>query len=334
MYGSLGGINFYFLEVVGIWGQFGCVLFIIISSWFLCDANGFSFKHTAKLIISVWIICFLIVVLDRCGGSRLSISDIAKELLTPAYNQYWFITTYLFFSMLEPFIRKWNRNNSIEFQLKLVLILTILIPVYNLLFSASPGYHLADFFYLYFFTSYLKHKKNNIVERNSLVLFTISTFLVWASVHISGIILRRNHLEFVLEGLYNRLWGINPIIITGAMSLFYVIEKKAFYNRAINYLGKRTLGVYVLHENLLMRGGNGKASLLWDGFFRLSYKYETVAIFPLLFIVSVLFTFIVATIIDGIISWGIKRVMSTSLLNDLCEKITLFYTGIIESEQD
>ena len=329
-----GGGSFRFLEVIGIWGQFGCVLFIIISSWFLCDASSFDFRHTARLGMMTWIACLLIVIVDLCCEKRLSAPEIIKELLTPVYDQYWFVTTYLFFSLLEPFVRRWNQNSSPEFRLKLVIVLTVLIPFYNLIFAASPGYHLADFFYVYFLTSHLKLSGENRIERHAGAFFGISVFGVWLLVHISGILLRKTQHTSMLNGLYNRLWGITPLIILGAISLFYLAEKKTFYSKSINFFGKRTLGVYVLHENFLMRGGSGKASLLWDELFCLSARYKMTTLFPICFIISILLTFFVAAFIDDIMSWITERVISVHVLNDMCVRITEFYSRVLKISGD
>ena len=97
-----------------------------------------------------WTACLVFVGVDIVLGlKRLTVGDIVKELATPFYEQYWFITTYILFILIEPFLRNTLANMDILLHKRIVMILTIVVGFSNFVWGHNLGYHLADFLYIY-----------------------------------------------------------------------------------------------------------------------------------------------------------------------------------------
>lgn len=148
-------VNHLFSVLVGTWGRLSVEIFVFISAYYMLRmSNGFHSKKILKLGIQVWISC--IVIAGAVYGLHLrefSLTNLAKELLTPAYPQYWFVTNYLLFYMLVPFLKIFVDNIS-DKQLKLcVLLLTIIIAAFRLSEGVS---NLVYFCYLFLLAGMLR----------------------------------------------------------------------------------------------------------------------------------------------------------------------------------
>lgn len=100
-------VNHGIVSALGIWGMFGVDLFFLISFWFMLD-HAFTFRidKWIKLIIEVVIFALIsyaatIVIFKE----PFSLEALAKTILSPAINTYWYITVYLIVFLLMPFFR-------------------------------------------------------------------------------------------------------------------------------------------------------------------------------------------------------------------------------------
>ena len=161
------GLNTLVNVILTSWGQVGNIVFVLISSWFLIEQEGICFKKVMNIFLQAWSYSVLILVFVILGRLRpIGLKEMIKALITPFYGGYWFITTYLAFYMLVPALRYLTQKVTVDTLKRLCLLLTILIPAYNVFFE-NPGATLADFCYTFFLAAYLKKKKNNWFEQHS-----------------------------------------------------------------------------------------------------------------------------------------------------------------------
>lgn len=98
---TVGLFNF-----IAISGKIGVYLFILITSYFMLYS-----KISVKKIVKLWLpISFWSVALSLIFGGlitrKLTVSGLAKSILPITFNQYWFMSTYVFMYLLVPLLNK------------------------------------------------------------------------------------------------------------------------------------------------------------------------------------------------------------------------------------
>lgn len=256
--------NFLFLNLISIGGQIGVIVFISISSWFMIDSEKFEIRKIVRIVCLCWLICLVYVLVDKYTLNILSTGQIVKELTTPLYNQYWFITTYIVFYLIEPFFRKCIGKINRKQHRLLCVILLIIVLFYNLIFGSSVGYHLADFFSIYVIVGYLKKYGIGFIDNKPKIVFIVSWIFLSCTTFCVNCVLRSIGYVDLISTFYNRLLNINPFTVLCALSLFSYFKKSISIScKVINKLSRLTLGCYIVHENILLRGNENTSSLLW-----------------------------------------------------------------------
>ena len=158
---------------VGIWGQLGVMLFVMLSSWFMVDQRGIRMKKVIDLLLEVMTFCIgMLLVFAVVRPESLNLKLVIKELTTPANKQYWFITTFLAFYLIMPLLQKTVSVLSDAALRNTCVVLTFLIPVYNYL-TANVGDSLADFSYIFMMTAYMKRNPKNRFRKHHRALLMI-----------------------------------------------------------------------------------------------------------------------------------------------------------------
>lgn len=250
-------LNVLLLALFRICGALGNNMFFICSAWFLVNSKKMSLKKVVHMILDVWIINMIVLIALRSIGVQLQISDTVKTFFPTTFANNWYITCYLLFYMIHPFLNRMLEQLSINEHLAFATILFVIyfiIPVLpleeiNLFFANEFVIFLAT----YVIVSFIKIFKNEWTEKlktNKCILFVsvISYIVLILCVDFLG--LRTNYF-------FNRLvrWNMNNSLFMFliAFSSFNIMKKKEFINRTINYLSSLSLLVYIFHENLAFR---------------------------------------------------------------------------------
>ena len=304
--------------ILGSWGQVANIVFVFISAWFLEAAQGIHLKKVLELILQTWFYCVVILLIAIwVFPGTVTIKTIIQQLLTPFYGQYWFITTYIVFYMLIPVLQFLIRKMEDKTLGKICLILTMIVPFYNFVFQ-NVGANLADFCYTFLLAAYLKRRKRCFVEQ-----YCWKVVLGGCAIIILGILVGYTFFDgrfhfLVFQHLCNTR---NLIIYFIAISLFFCFRKcQLRYHSYINRIAKATLGVYIIHENFLLSGGQ-ETSLLWDGVFHMSDAFLC-DWYPI-YLIGVVFTvFVASTIIELIRMEVTKRhsILECDKIRRICMK--------------
>ena len=256
--------NYCVAATMSIWGQLGVMLFVMISSWFMVDKQGIRMKKVIDLVLEVVTVCVsMLIVFAIVYPDSLNVRLIIKELLTPTYKQYWFITTFLVFYLIMPLLQKLVSVLSDIALRNTCVVLTLLIPIYNYL-TTNVGDTLADFSYIFMVTAYLKRNSGNWLKRHHRMLCVIPS-LISASFILYKLFVERHFGEALLMRTFSMLRGRTLLPFLGCVGIFYAFESmKPIYSKAINTLGGTMFGVYLIHENILLRGEANGFSLLWN----------------------------------------------------------------------
>lgn len=250
-------LNVLLLAVFRICGALGNNMFFICSAWFLVNSKKMSLKKVVHMILDVWIINMIVLIALRSIGVQLQISDTVKTFFPTTFANNWYITCYLLFYMIHPFLNRMIEQLSINEHLALTSFLFVsyfIIPVLpleeiNLFFANEFVIFLAT----YVIVSFIKIYKNEWTEKlktNKCILFvSVISYIV--------LILCVDFLDLRTNYFLNRLvrWNMNNSLFMFliAFSSFNIMKKKEFINRTINYLSSLSLLVYIFHENLAFR---------------------------------------------------------------------------------
>lgn len=250
-------LNVLLLAVFRICGALGNNMFFICSAWFLVNSKKMSLKKVVHMILDMWIINMIVLIALRSIGVQLQISDTVKTFFPTTFANNWYITCYLLFYMIHPFLNRMLEQLSINEHLAFATILFVIyfiIPVLpleeiNLFFANEFVIFLATYVIVSFIKIYKNEWTENLKSNKSILFVSIISYVV--------LILCVDFLGLRTNYFLNRLvrWNMNNSLFMFliAFSSFNIMKKKEFINRTINYLSSLSLLVYIFHENLAFR---------------------------------------------------------------------------------
>lgn len=143
----------------------------------------------------------------------------------------------------------------------------------------------------------------------SLVLVLTFTLLINIAETLSG--------SSEVLSLMNRSSGRNILIYVLAISIFCLVKYvEGFSSPTVNFVAANTFGVYVVHDNIVMRGMNelGTHSLLWDGIMHLDWRYANSLWFGSYCLATVLLVFVVCTALSWVWRASVGKALESSRL--------------------
>lgn len=250
-------LNVLLLALFRICGALGNNMFFICSAWFLVNSKKMSLKKVIHMILDVWIINMIVFWGLHAIGIQFQVSDTVRTFFPTTFANNWYITCYLLFYLIYPFLNRMleQLNISEHFALtSFLFMIYFIIPVLPLeeinLFFANE---LVIFLATYVIVSFIKIYKNEWTENlklNKGILFVSVVSYVVLILSVDYLGLRTNYF-------LNRLvrWNMNNSLFMFliAFSSFNMMKKKKFINRTINYFSSLSLLVYIFHENLAFR---------------------------------------------------------------------------------
>ena len=245
-------------------GTLGNTVFFVCTAWFLLDRERNSKERAVRMLADIWVISvsILLIVLALRRGD-LGGTLILKSLFPTLFSLNWYLTCYLLFYLIHPFLNQLIRGMSQRTLFRVAVLMFLLYSVCDLLHAFLNNYFtVSSFFFIstlivwvmiYFVIAYVKYylpeKSNSRALNAGLLLF--------GAVGLFGSVALTNVLGLRFPILNNPLivWktACNPfllILVIGAFQLFRMAE---FHSKVVNYLSGLTLFIYLIHENLLLR---------------------------------------------------------------------------------
>lgn len=177
----------------------GVNVFVIISCYISINSMKTDISGGIKRFISVWtqtivVTIPLAIILLLTGITKFSVKDILSSVLPFSTRAYWFITTFMCFSLLLPFLNRSVKALSVSALLYLSCALVVIfcvIPTFFELFGwndVQHGYSLAWFITLYYCTAFLV--KSELYKKAPAWCYAVGYFvcsiLLWVSVVVIG----------------------------------------------------------------------------------------------------------------------------------------------------
>lgn len=274
-------------SILGSWGGLAVLIFVAISAWFLTEREiSWSLWKVLRLILetSFYSLCmFFAAVL--AGGIPFEAKQLIKAAAAPFLGSYWFVTSYLLFYFLVPFLHRfvWSMN---EAQLKrAVYVLTGIIVLFQMVIAGNPSWGILSIFcYIYVAVAYLKRVPGTFVEKHArpILIINYAVLALFCQIgHQTGI-----SLIFGMGGGKNSFLVILEAIC--AVLCFRRVELKG--RSLIHGMAGTVLGIYILHQHYLSKDYIWEFLHIWD-----AYQSKW---FPLYLVTGVLLIFAAGGLID------------------------------------
>lgn len=299
-------------------GKYGNIIFVLISGYYMCDSRITVHKlvrlwgEVAFYSILFWGIFFIIRI---AGGEPLLQSlmlhvgkrELFEAILPIGNSSYWFVTDYIILMLVSPLLNMALHSLS-KRQLQILLIVATIfwsiIPTFTSAKYAET--ELLWWFILYIYAGYIRLyadlEKSNRSYRVNLVI-ALAAFLICA-VFACVMTYRWNVTgieRYITEGRTIRAINSPLVLLFGVEMLIGFAKIPPHYNKTVNVIGASTFGVYLIHNNDLVK------PFLWKYLLGLPESvYKTGYLIPHM-IVSVLVVYTVCVIIDIIRRRTVER---------------------------
>ena len=253
----------------------GCVdLYILISGYFGCRSKFRLSKVMCLWGCTIFYSVGITVILGICGMvpiggnyvslTQMSVYDWVNVVFPVTTEEYWFITSYIIFYLISPFINagieKLDKKNFGRILVILIVILSVaksILPV-KIPFDRC-GYDVLWFICLYLLGAYIKIHGFPLMKRPVLSLFLSigSATLSWGiSLVARYIYISRGSLGFYVET--NPFYNLNFVLMmSNAVCLFCFFScvriQSVGLSKFITTVSGCTLGVYLIHEQLYFK---------------------------------------------------------------------------------
>lgn len=306
-------------------GEMGNDIFFVCSCWYLLDSKKTNLKKVLYLIADVWVVnALFLAVFQAANLHELYPFEIIQCLFPTTYGLNWYITCYMLFYLIHPFLNMIIDGISQKVHLTANLIALVLYCVINYI---SPGHFFVNkivgFVIIYFFVAYMKLYLMEFTASKSKNL--ICFFVGFLGLPL--LILAVNFLGFKVGFLSDKLirWGgfLSPFVLLTALSLLNLFKRKVYVNRFINSVAGMTMLIYLFHENYLFR--EYIRPRIW------MYIYENFGydhVIPILFVFSIL-QFLAAVILSAIYKVTLDKLVK-KVSFAVGDKIGKWYDGFSE----
>lgn len=230
---------------------FGNNIFFICSAWFLVDSHNVKKRKVIHMILDVWIVSVLFLMAYLLLHVSISKKEILKSLL-PNYGQNnWYITFYLIFYAIHPFLnicidsmsRKQHRFFCLVASM-MYLVIGVIEP--GKFFSSELITFIVEYFDVAYMKRYLTNFQRNI-RANMLLLF-FSTFSL-VTITVLGKKLGMNFGDPTREFISLSL-NCNPFVFLDVICLFNIIKRYKFHSNPINRIASSSIYIYIYYTKI------------------------------------------------------------------------------------
>ena len=245
---------------------------------FILVTGYFGYKNKFKLgkIISLlsqslfYRVLFVVIFLSL-GLVTLSQIDIFKNVFPVDITSYWYLNCYIVLLCIQPFLNKLIKVLTQKEHRNLIFVMIFLFSlVPNLSYQINirnDGFTIVQFIMLYFIGSYFDkyplkenlHFKNYSKYKKQLILISVFAFSFLFNFFAYNFC---NYLisfdsDIIKEIGYFFRQGCELysgfFVIIQSLSYFLFFETLSLKNKFINHIASLTFGVYLIHENILVR---------------------------------------------------------------------------------
>lgn len=247
-------IQILFISFLRYSGALGNAIFFISSAWYLLDKTKTNTQKILRMIIEIFLISVLwLGVTALFTDFKLTESHIKKSFFPTYYSNTWYLTDYIKFCFVYPFLNIIIKTISKKLHFIGGFGLFILYGVLAFFISIPGECTFMLWISIYVLMAYFKMycPKFTSSTKVHLVIFLIGLIL-----HIMFIIgTNRYGLKHPNQGIYTTRWNSNQntFLVLIAYGLFQVFRNLKIKSSFINLVSSLSMLVYIIHENIIFR---------------------------------------------------------------------------------
>lgn len=262
IYGNIHGYGLY-VRIVGtlfyIGGALGVNLFMLISSYFLIDTK-FSLKRTLRIWFEVFFYNVIFILIGKfCLHGKYDYTTWLRAFFPITFNAAWFAVVYVFICFISPFLNYLIKSMSKKGYTVLIIVLFISLVGMSVLTFAAPQrvlFNLGSWFiFMYFTAGYIKRFSIKILDNR---LVSMAGFVLTLAAECACLIifmkLGREGSKFFETRANIPINHEFIFLFLSSVSLFMFFKNIDLgKNRVINYIAASAFGVYLIHDNGVLR---------------------------------------------------------------------------------
>ena len=289
---TLNTLWYQFIYMVGL--LFGNHIFVLISGYFLISSDGPKFRKLFAMWFEIFFYSVAIyLIFTLSGHETFSFKALFLSMRPVSQTLYWFPATYIILYILHGwlnlFLKSLSRENYLKF---LATLLGLWCILSTLLQSELSGSDLMTFILLYSLGGYFRLWGSN-VGSNKFILYGLGFIAVSYLIIVISDIIGQNFPFFDIHIIYFYLLAMTrPFPLAVALCLLIGFRSlRVPYSKIINLMASATFGVYLIHDNNLVR------PFLWREVFRNASFQDSPYLIPYSIIV-VLFVYVLCILIE------------------------------------
>lgn len=247
-----------FLQMITFGADIANDMFIIITGYYMINSS-MKGKRILKVFGEMIFYAVLIALTFHFTELKVLSGEAFKKLLLPFWSgENWFVTCYLLLCLLIPFLNSFLKNLDQRSFAKLLVILFLLRFVTPLLHTKTfwnTAHGLEQFIFLYFIGAYIKlHGFQTKLLQNKwfwrVLLLVAAMLFVALNIGLATMGIRTQNQELISE--IKKYYPIFSVLISSIV-LVVALGLPPFYSKFINLISGSVLGIYLIHDNSLVR---------------------------------------------------------------------------------
>lgn len=291
-----GNIINSFLKDFLSFGMMANYIFIILTGYFMVDSKV-NYKKIIKLIIEMCFYSILIFLIFTVINNFHFEWQVAIKSLFPFFWGNWFLIYYILLYLMIPYLNKFINSISKSTFFKLIILLLFIFSLIPTLTNNAWGSTNHELFLLcYFIGAYIKkYYYDQFTKKHTILLIIFNFLLMGIILFISKTVGYNLEIQKLIDdGNYLIVSSFSIFNIIGAVLLVILFKNiNIGRNKFINKVSASILGVYLIHDNVMVR------NWLWNEFYPNITYYDSYY-FILFAFIKVIVVFIVCLLIDQI----------------------------------
>ena len=231
------------LNVLYQFGGLGNTIFFVCSAWFWVNNNKTSRKKAFNLLITVWFLSVIILGIYLLFTEYyISPRVIIKQFFPTTFLNNWYISCYILFLFIYPYLNIIINKINQELHLRIVLFSSI---IWIILCTLLRGYffqsNIITWGTLYFIIAYLKLYCTNFVNNTKINLILLFIGILGFIMEVVTFNFLGLHLELFSDKVLYFNSNNAPFHILIAIASLNLAQKLKFKNTIINYISSLSL---------------------------------------------------------------------------------------------
>lgn len=322
---DLGNAGRIWITIFGNGSRIAVNLFLMIGCWFMLD-RPFKAERVVKLYSTTWFYSVVFTVLAILVGAQPSTFQVISAFFPFIRKSLWYITSYISVLLIAPFLKKLMDVLDKQSQLKLIVVLTFLVPFMSTISKMMDTYLCSITWFIYILLLVTYYKSNQSFDKIKKEFFMIAGLSIYILLVMGRLICQlsgQNQL-FVLGdtvlGQYLGDYKSIPNFLCSCL-IFIYFTKFELRNKTINNVAQNTLDVYIIHQVPVFY------PVMWNMF--RPYTWQQSNYFGFYYTVIVASVFIICTVIGRVREQYLEPIWCRSKsFNRICNRLNTFYKSL------